>query len=581
MTGARDRVAAAFDAVDAADRPEVWISLADREAAVAQAAALDRGTSGMRAPALAGLTVAVKDNIDVAGLPTTAGCPAFAYEPAGDAAVVAALRHAGATMLGKTNLDQFATGLVGTRSPYGAVRDARRPQFVSGGSSSGSAVAVALGLADLALGTDTAGSGRVPASFQGVLGVKPTQALLSRAGVVPACRSFDCVSLFARELVVAELSLEALWGGVAWPARAPLSAPVRPRIALPGAAALESLSPSAGEAFATAARRLEAGGAELTEIDLQPLLAAGALLYGGAFVAERHAAVGAFITAHPDEVDPTVAEIIGGAGTVSADAYLAAWDRLRALRLEVAAVLHGCDALLLPTVPRQPTIAEVTANPIEVNRELGAFTTFCNLLELCAVALPAGEADSGAFGVTLMARAFHDRALLDLSARFLDGGGTGPSGGRPEAVGGSGAPDARIRPGPPATPLLVVGAHLTGQPLNGQLVAAGGRLIGPVRTAATYRLYRLNTDPAKPGLVRARPGDPVAAATSGELWELPPTGLAALLAGLAPPMAFGPVQLDDGQTVTGFLCEPAALDGALEITAHGGWRAYLETVTAP
>jgi allophanate hydrolase len=549
-------VRVAYEQIAAAGRPEVWIALRPLIDALAEARALDARTGDLP---LRGLTLAVKDNIDVAGLPTTAGCPAYAYEPDGDAAVVARLRAAGAIVLGKTNLDQFATGLVGTRSPYGAVRDARRPEYVSGGSSSGSAVAVALGMADLALGTDTAGSGRVPAAFQGLVGLKPTVGLVPNHGVVPACRTLDCVTVFARTLPGAEQAAAIMAGpdprdprGRARPAGSPLAAPPAPRVAVPDAASLTDLTPAARRAFAAAARRLEAAGARLTGVDLEPFAAAAALLYGGAFVAERHAAVGAFVDAHREAVDPTVGAIIAGAAAWSAAQLVADGERVDDLRAAARAALQGADALLLPTTTAQPTIEEVAADPVGANSRLGAYTNSCNLLDLCAVAVPAGEADGGWFGVTVLAPAFHDAVAADVAGLVL---GEAPSAAAPAG----------------AVALLVVGAHRSGQPLNAELTGRGGRRLGVTRTAPGYALYALDTEPPKPGLVRSD-GD---ARIEGELWALPPAGLAGLLAELPPPMTLGPVDLEDGRRVVGFGCEARALEGAQDITHRGSWLEHL------
>lgn len=559
------RVRAAYARIAQVDRPEVWITLRRPEDVLAEAAILDA------APPLplAGLLVAVKDNTDVAGLPTTAGCPAYAYEPTVDALAVARLRGAGALAIGKTNLDQFATGLVGTRSPFGAVHDARRRGYVSGGSSSGSAVAVALGIVDLALGTDTAGSGRVPAAFQGIVGVKPTRGLVPVAGVVPACRTLDCVTVFARDVAIAERALWHMAGpdtanraataalDRAWPPDAALAAPPRPRIGIPAAGQLDGyLSTDARRAFAAAVQRLGDLEAALVEIDLDPFLAAGDLLYGGAYVAERHAALGAFVDAHPDAIDPTVRDIILAAGRPTASELVRDGETLDALRVATAAVLAATDALLLPTVSRQPTIAEVAAGPVGVNAALGRFTSFVNLLDLCAIAVPAGEADGGQFGVSFVAPAFSDLVLADLARRFLGEPPAAPTVGEPAGV-----------------PVLVVGAHRAGQPLHHQLVERGARGLGVVRTAPTYRIYALATDPPKPGLVRVREGG---VAVEGELWALPPAQLGSFLAALPAPMALGQVKLDDGRDVVGFLCEPAALGGAPDISEHGSWLAYLD-----
>lgn len=556
-----ERVLEAYERAAEVDRPEVWITLRPEEEALADAARVDAEVAaGDRRP-LAGSTLAVKDNIDVAGLPTTAGCPAFAYNAVTDAPAVARLTAAGAVVLGKANLDQFATGLVGTRSPYGAVRDARRPTYASGGSSSGSAVAVALGTADIALGTDTAGSGRVPAAFGGIVGIKPTRGLVPNLGVVPACRTLDCVTVFAREMALAERAMGVLHGAAAgdptarvWPPGAPLGAPPSPRVAIPLDGQLQELTEAGSEAFAAAVERMAAAGAELVQIDLAPFLDAGRLLYAGAYVAERYAAVGSFVDAHPQDVDPTVGAIIAAAGGVPAHALVADEERLDRLRLATDSALDGVDALLLPTAPRQPTLAEVAADPVGVNTRLGVWTTFCNLLDLCAVALPAGAADGGSFGVSVLARPFADRVAADVAALLM-----GVSPGDPTW-------------GPPGVELFVVGAHRRGQPLNGELVGRGARFVATEHTEPDYRLFRLDTTPPKPGLVRVGEGG---AAIEGERWRLPVASLGDLLAALPPPMALGPVRLAGGAAPVGFLCEPLALVGAEEITAHGSWPAYL------
>jgi allophanate hydrolase len=564
-----EHVRAAYERIAAADRPEIWITLRPLQDALADAAAVDARVAEGEPLALAGTTLAVKDNIDVAGIDTTAGCPDYAYAPARTAPAVARLQHAGAVVVGKTNLDQFATGLVGTRSPYGAVGDARRPDHVAGGSSSGSGVAVALGLVDLALGTDTAGSGRVPAAFGGIVGLKPTRGLVPIAGVVPACRSIDCVTVFARTVGAARRAAAVMGGPYAhdgrsrtWPADAPLAAPPAPRVAVPAPAALDDLTDAARAAFAAAAQRLRETGAELVEVDVAPYLEAGRLLYEGAFVAERHAAVGAFVEAHPDRVDPTVGAIIAKAGTLSASDLGRDTERLDALAIALREALAGTDALLLPTTSSQPTIAAVQADPIAQNSRLGRYTNGTNLLDLCAIAVPAGEADGGQFGVSLLAPAFHDHVVADIAARLE---------GETES-----AADAVAAPG---IDLLVIGAHLAGQPLNHQLTARGARLVASVRTAPHYRLFALDTVPPKPGLVRVEEGDADGGPVLGEVWRMPPAGLATLLAALPAPMALGRVALEDGSEVVGFLCEPIATEGARDITALGGWRAHLAVPT--
>ncbi|MGW7256511.1 allophanate hydrolase [Streptomyces sp. NPDC054834] len=557
------RVEAAYDRIASAGRPEIWIHLRPSEEVLAEAAGIDPALP------LAGLLAAVKDNIDVAGLPTTAGAPSYAYVPRADAPAVARLRAAGAVVLGKTNMDQFATGLVGTRSPYGAVRNAWDPARVSGGSSSGSAVAVALGIADLALGTDTAGSGRVPAALNGVVGVKPTKGLVPVTGVVPACYTLDCVTVFARDLRLARLAAELAEGTD--PAD-PLSRtgaqlpppPARPRVAVPAPEHLQGMADGWREAFDAAVARLASTGAQIVEADITPMLQAAELLYGGAFVAERYAAVGAHLEKHRDligtDLDPTVAGIVLAGRDKTAADWAADTARLAALGAAGRAALDGCTALLTPTTTWHPTLEQVAADPVGANARLGRFTNFANLLDCASLAVPAGFVDGLPFGVMFTGPAFSDRALAVLAERFAN----------------------------PGLDLFVAGAHLTGQPLNAQVVQAGGTLVGPARTTGDYRLYALATEPPKPGLVRVAEGEGdtgggrvarngaggAEPGIEGEVWRLPAAGFGAFTATVPPPMVIGTVELADGRRVSGFLVEPYAVEGAPDITGYGGWRAY-------
>jgi allophanate hydrolase len=572
-----DRVTAAYASIDAVGRPEVWITLRPAAEALAEAAAIDAAVAAGEQLPLAGLVAAVKDNIDVAGLPTTAGAPSYAYQPALDATCVARLRGAGAVVLGKTNLDQFATGLVGTRSPYGAVRNAWDPARISGGSSAGSAVAVALGLVDVALGTDTAGSGRVPAALNGIVGVKPTRGVIPCTGVVPACRSLDCVTVFARSLPLARRAVAVMAGpdGVdplatllgsrtrgGWrPGSADAAADAgHVRIAVPLPAQLAGLADGWAEAFQATVARLRAVGAEIADVDIAPLLEAAGLLYGGSFVAERYTAVGDHVRQHAGliggDLDPVVATIILDAAKHGAADYFADRERLDRLAAQAADALDGCDALLTPTTTAHPTIAQVRDDPVGVNARLGTYTNFANLLDLAALAVPAGTVAGLPFGIMLTGPAGSDPRLAEIAAR---------------------CDQADVD-------LLVVGAHLSGQPLNHELVTAGGTLLGPAATAAAYRLYALDTQPPKPGLVRVKPlpsADAWASSTeagasiTGEVWRLPAAGFARFMTGLAVPMAIGRIRLDDGRDVLGFLCEPTAVRGAADITRFGGWRAWI------
>lgn len=555
------RVADAYRRIAETDRPEIWITLRAEADVREEARALDaRSAAGELLP-LAGQLVAVKDNIDVAGLPTTAACPAYARTPSVSAPAVRRLVDAGALVLGKTNMDQFATGLVGTRSPHGAVRSALDPEKISGGSSSGSAVAVALGIADLALGTDTAGSGRVPAAFNGIVGIKPTLGLVPNTGVVPAARPYDSVTVFARTLTDAQRALAVVTGPDEadpccriWPDAVRLAAPARPRVAVPREEDLEPLSSGYRAAFRAAVGRLEAAGADTTVVDVSPLLRAARLLYDGALVAERYAAVGDFIAREPDAVDPTVAGIILAAAELPAYALAADLERLDHYRTAARRLLSGCDALLLPTTTEHPGIAAVAADPVGINKRLGTYTNFVNLLDLAAVAVPAGEADGGPFGVSVVAGAFEDQIALDIAALL-----TGEQHPTP-------LPDTGVA-------LAVFGAHLTGQPLNHQLTDLGARRTAEIRTAPDYTLTALDTVPPKPGLVRVAPGR--GGAVSGELWLLSPAALGRFLAALPAPMSLGRVRLSDGSEVLGFQCDPHTASAGTDITRLGGWLAYL------
>ncbi|HWE69035.1 MAG TPA: allophanate hydrolase [Acidimicrobiales bacterium] len=568
--------------IDRADRNEVWIHRVPAADLGLAAQEIDRRVAAGEELALAGLTFAVKDNIDVAGVPTTAGCPAFAYRPETSAPVVQALVDAGALLVGKTNLDQFATGLVGTRSPYGAVRNAVSPEHISGGSSSGSAVAVALGLVDFALGTDTAGSGRIPAALNGIVGVKPTRGLVSTTGVVPASRSCDCVSVLSATVSRGERVLAVMAGhdpadprSRGFPPTAPVGLPDHPVVAYADPATLEDLDPARRRRYEEAVKRLETAGCTPVAVSIEAFLEAGQLLYRGGFVAERYAAVGAWVDQHPEEVDPVVGPIISAAGSLPAFQLAADIERVCGLKQTAEAVMAavGAQSLLLPTAPFHPTLAEVAVDPVGVNSRLGRYTTFVNLLDMCAVSVPAGRVDGLPFGVSFIGPAWSDLIQADLARKLEGNDADGQPGGAGEVPPAT-AILGRRRLASPTIRLAVVGAHLTGQPLNHQLTDRGARRVGSTTTAPDYHLYALATDPRKPGLVRVAAGG-AGVPIDVEVWELPPVGFADFVAAIPPPMVIGSVRLEDGSSAAGFLCEPIALEGAEDITAYGGWRAYL------
>lgn len=557
--------------------PHAWIRLADAAQWQAQLAQLARRLAEplprrelVRRYPLLGVPFAVKDNIDIAGVPTTAACPAFARTPERSATVVQRLLDAGALWLGKTNLDQFATGLVGTRSPFGrpsSVFDAAR---ISGGSSSGSAVAVADGQVAFALGTDTAGSGRVPAGFNALVGLKPTPGRVSTAGLLPACRTLDCVSLFAHTVDDAALLLALVEGAdadddyshfVAGPARLPVPA----RVGVPERPFFMGDAGYA-PAFARAVEQVRALGMPVAEIDFTPLFEVAALLYDGPWVAERHSVVRRLLADQPEALDTAVRQVIGRASGFSATDVFEAQYKLRHLQRRLQALWQQVDVLLVPTAPGHPSFDEIDADPLGVNARLGTYTNFVNLLGWCALALPAGCTDPGLpFGVTFIAPGAHDAALVELG-RLWEGGGAAV----PAVLD---APDAPVPAVEAVLPLAVVGAHLLGLPLNGQLLERGAMLRESTRTAPKYRLYALpGTQPAKPGLVRQADAG---LAIEVEVWDLPLAQAGSFLALVSAPLCLGTLELADGRRVHGFLCESHAVAGATDISAFGGWRAYL------
>ncbi|MDE1172223.1 MAG: allophanate hydrolase [Parvibaculaceae bacterium] len=551
--------------IDAYEDGAVWIARVSPEKLLERARALDTLPHVEKVKlALFGVPFAVKDNIDVAGLPTTAACPAFAYRPERSATVIERLEAAGAIVLGKTNLDQFATGLNGTRSPHGAPRSVFNKDYISGGSSSGSSVAVAAGLASFSLGTDTAGSGRVPAAFNNIVGLKPTRGLLSTRGVVPACRSLDCVSVFALTVDDA-LSVTSVAAGFDAEdpfSRAAIARPDTPnrRIAMPPAAHInDNCDPETARLFFSSVDLLGQLGFEMSEIDYAPFAETAALLYEGPWVAERTAAVGGFVEAHPDAINPVVRTIVeGGKGRSAAEGFEASY-RLAALHRQAHALLDGFDAMLVPTAPAIFTVAQMEADPIALNSRLGLYTNFMNLLDLSGIAIPAGfGADGLPVGITLAGQAFDEEKLGDIARLF--------------------AAALSIEPGGPLAQkeecleIVAVGAHMSGLPLNRELTARGATLVEAGKTAPHYRLYALpGGPPARPGLLRHADGVAIAI----EVWSMPLRHFGSFMAGIPAPLCIGTVELASGRKVKGFLCEPYGLEGATDVSGFGGWRNYL------
>ena len=555
--------------------------------------------AGLLARPLAGLRFAIKDNIDTLGLPTTAACPAFAYTPQAHAVVVQKLLEAGASLLGKTNLDQFACGLNGTRSPYGAVPNAFNAAYVSGGSSAGSAYLVATGQVDFALGTDTAGSGRVPAGLNNIVGIKPSKGLISTRGVVPAAQSVDCVSIFARTVGVAARVLQAAAGydpldpfsrrltlaSTAWPACFRFGVPsVLPFFG-------DSLAESA---FHQAVQKLcELGGTPVT-IDYAPLAGAAALLYGSALVAERYAAVRHFFDAHADEVIEPVRSILAGGRGYSAADLVDAQVKLRAFGQQAAMMWDSIDVLLVPTTPTHYTIAQMQDDPVALNRNLGAYTNFVNLLDYAAISVPSAIRPDGLpFGMTLIGPCGSDWQLADLGQRYhhatgLLQGAMGLPLPAPHAVPGITSQEAPVTNAVAATrgmtatatatvKVAVVGAHLSGMPLNSQLTERHATLAAATETAPDYQLFALpGTVPPKPGLLRVAPGAGTRIAL--EVWDMPVEHYGSFVALIPAPLGIGTLLLADGRQVQGFLCEAQALHGAQDISHLGGWRAYIASL---
>ena len=541
---------------------------------------------------LLGVPFAVKDNIDIAGEPTTAACPAFAHTAAEHATVVQRLLDAGAVWMGKTNLDQFATGLVGTRSPYGQPASVADPTRVSGGSSSGSAVAVARGWVAFALGTDTAGSGRIPAGFNGLVGLKPTPGRVSTAGVLPACRTLDCVSVFAHTVADATRVLAVIEGedgrdSYSAYVAGPAAAAQRVRVGVPHAPVFRG---DAGyePAWGSAVQRAHALGWTVEPIDFSALFEVAALLYEGPWVAERHAVLQALLERDPQAIDETVRRVVSRAVGMSATDTFRAQYRLRELQARLRDTWQSVDALMVPTAPGHPTFEAVARDPVGENAVLGTYTNFVNLLGWCALALPAGKTPVGLpFGITLIGPAAGDVALADLGGRWeraqaaLEEAHNEQPGKEPAGLRTGGLTLPASLPATEAClPIAVVGAHLSGLPLNGQLTERGARLMRATRTAPRYRLHALpGTTPPKPGLRRVADHE-AGASIEVEVWSMPQAQVGSFLALIPAPLGLGSIELEDGTRVHGFLCEAHALQAAPDISHLGGWRAFLATQPA-
>jgi allophanate hydrolase len=569
-----------YERIRAHNDPGIFITLRDEEDAVAEALAL----SNPDLP-LYGVPVAVKDNIDVKGLPTTAACPDFSYTADKDATAVARLRAAGAIIIGKTNLDQFATGLVGTRTPYPIPRNALRDDFIPGGSSSGSAVAVAAGLVPLSLGTDTAGSGRVPAMLNNIVGLKPSLGLVSTYGVVPACRTLDCVSVFALTVDDAWAALDAMAG------HDPLDAYSRQRVAgvmsampphlklgvpRPGARMFFGGDNAAAD-YEAALQRLARLGAALIEIDIEPFYETARLLYEGPWVAERYAVARSLIASSPDSLHPVTRAItVSGQRPTAVDTFTAFY-RLEELRRVADKTFREVDALVLPTAPTVYTVEQVLNDPVQLNSRLGTYTNFVNLLDLCGLAIPSAlHPDKKPFGITLLAPGGRDAFLASIGRVFHADTAL--------PLGATGTPQKPPRELPPVAAegeiaIAVVGAHLSGMPLNAELTALGGRFLEKTATAPDYKLFALvGTTPPKPGLLRVAAGQ--GAAIEVEIWALPAAGFGNFVAAIPGPLSIGTLALADGRAVKGFLVEAEAVNGARDISSFGGWRAFVSSATS-
>jgi len=569
-------IEACYRRIDEIGDPGIFLHLVDLQTALEDARGL--GPFNPEAKPLWGVPFAIKDNIDAAGAPTTAGCPAYAYDAGGDAFAVAALRAAGAILIGKTNLDQFATGLVGVRTPYPVPRNAVDPEIVPGGSSSGSSVAVAHGIVSFALGTDTAGSGRVPAALNNIVGLKPSLGALSNAGVVPACLTLDTLSIFALTVGDAYTAFRA--AAIYNPQDAyarrftfpPLGRSLPSfRVAVPDAATREFYGDDVqADAFDAALADIRALGGQIAELDFTLFYDTAEMLYRGVWVAERYIVIEKLLRENPDAVHPVTRQIVEVAKNYDAADTFRSFYRLQEFKHQLQPVIDGVDMLCVPTVPTFFSVADLETDPVGPNSQLGTYTNFVNLLDLCGIAVPtAPRADGRPGSVTLLAPSGQDEKIAAVATALQQRSGAG--------LGATGWA-LPAGPVPPETAqadeiaLCVVGAHMSGLPLNHELTHLGGRFLKAARTAETYRLYSLpGGPPARPGLLHAADG----AAIDLEVWALPANKFGEFIQGVPRPLGIGTLLLDDGTEVKGFLCEAHATEHAEDATRFGGWRAYL------
>ncbi len=569
-------VAQVYDRIAEVGDPAIFITLIPQDEVLAAAMAL--GPYDPTRP-LWGVPFAVKDNIDVAGCPTTAACPAFAYIADQDAFVVAQLKAAGALCIGKTNLDQFATGLVGVRSPYGVPVNALDAAIVPGGSSAGSAVAVAQGIVTLALGTDTAGSGRVPAALNNIVGLKPSLGALSATGVVPACRSIETVSIFGLTVQDAWRAYQVACAhdpgdAYARPFTAPdLSpAPAVLKVGIPSPQTIRFFGDMVQSAsFDAAVSILRASGAVIVEVDFAPLYAVAAMLYDGAWVAERYTVIEDLLKSDPEAILPVTRKIIGKAESLTAADAFRGMYRLKELARLAEPALAGLDLLCVPTIPTFYTVQDLKDDPVTPNSNFGTYTNFVNLLNMCGLAVPTPARSDGRPGsVTLLAKAGQDHLLASVALRLEAAGD--------RTLGATQWPVVQrpLLPDAPADTITIAvcGAHMSGLPLNPELISRGATFAGTARTRADYRFIALpGGPPYRPGLIRVAPG--AGGEIALELWAMPLACFGSFMQTIPAPLGIGTVQLSDGSSVFGFICEGQAAEGALDITDLADWRKFL------